>query len=120
MNEELRTRTLTLPDGSTVQVVVRKPLAELSDEELVKKLPVLNTINERWAEEEKRLAAAPVNVDPKLVEAMQDAKRLGLQSDLRVLADRLRNEAPAGSPDFNAGIAWAVRFLENTASGLTN
>ncbi|WP_329127203.1 hypothetical protein [Streptomyces sp. NBC_01465] len=52
-------------------------------------------------------------------QAMAAVRRQGLQNDLRVLTDRLRNEAPAGSPDFNAGIGWALLWLENTANTIT-
>jgi hypothetical protein len=43
----------------------------------------------------------------------------GLQNDLRVLADRIRSEAPPGSDGFSAGIDWAVLFIENLANQLT-
>lgn len=52
-------------------------------------------------------------------QAMDAAKRQALQSDLRALATRLRAEAPDRSPDFNAGIDWAVLWLENTATTIT-
>ncbi|MFB7867388.1 hypothetical protein [Streptomyces sp. NPDC056069] len=65
------------------------------------------------------MSEAPMQVSPEYLAAMRQAKAEGLQKDLRVLAQRIRNEAPEGSADFNGGIAWAVRFLENTATSLT-
>lgn len=43
----------------------------------------------------------------------------GLQKDLRVVAARIRDEAPPGSDGFAAGISWAARFIENLANQLT-
>lgn len=47
------------------------------------------------------------------------ARDQALQSDLRVVADRIRSEAPLGSPDFRAGIDWAALLVENIANSLT-
>ncbi|MDX3713359.1 hypothetical protein PV733_31350 [Streptomyces europaeiscabiei] len=47
------------------------------------------------------------------------ARREALQSDLRLLAARIRNEAPDGSADFQAGIDWAALLVENIANQLT-
>lgn len=54
-----------------------------------------------------------------MVDALRVARAQGLQNDLLVLAQRLRAEAPDQSPDFNAGIDWALLWLENTARQLT-
>lgn len=47
------------------------------------------------------------------------ARDQALQNDLRTLAARIRDEAPPGSGDFEAGINWAALFLENLATTLT-
>lgn len=47
------------------------------------------------------------------------AFRQGMQQDLLVLAERLRMEAPLGSPEFRAGVDWSVVWLENFARQLT-
>ena len=48
----------------------------------------------------------------------QAARSAALQSDLRVVAARIRNEAPDGSADFQAGIDWAALLVENIANQL--
>lgn len=47
------------------------------------------------------------------------ARSEALQSDLRVVAARIRSEAPPGSDGFEAGISWAALFIENLATQLT-
>jgi hypothetical protein len=49
----------------------------------------------------------------------QAARSAALQHDLRVVAARIRNEAPDGTADFQAGIAWAALLVENIANQLT-
>jgi hypothetical protein len=58
-------------------------------------------------------------VTDEMMDAVRAARAKGLQNDLLVLAQRLRVEAPDGSTDFNAGIDWALLWLENTARQLT-
>ncbi|MFJ7990314.1 hypothetical protein [Streptomyces sp. NPDC096351] len=126
MSEDLVSRAIVMPDGARVIVVVKPALAALSDAELLVKLPFIETINERWAEQEaeeerRREQGAPSDwaVPDELRDEMERAKARGLQSDLRVLAQRLQADAPEGTRDFDEGIAWAVRWLENTATRLT-
>ncbi|OKJ48096.1 hypothetical protein AMK27_38815 [Streptomyces sp. CB02009] len=126
MSEDLVSRAIVMPDGARVIVVVKPALAALSDAELLLKLPFIETINERWAEQEaeeerkrEQGASSDWAVPDELRDEMERAKAKGLQSDLRVLAQRLQAAAPEGTRDFDEGIAWAVRWLENTATGLT-
>ncbi|WP_329125993.1 hypothetical protein [Streptomyces sp. NBC_01353] len=72
-----------------------------------------------WTSKNTKPNPKPIPISEGLLEEMVEAKRLGLQSDLRVLAQRLRAEAPSQSAGFDAGINWAVLWLENTATGLT-
>ncbi|MFE4653561.1 hypothetical protein [Streptomyces sp. NPDC056707] len=51
--------------------------------------------------------------------ATREVELHGLQKDLRVLAKRLRREAPSRSPEFELGTEWAALWLENTATRLT-
>lgn len=61
-------------------------------------------------------------VTPEMRAALDAARRQALQADLLVLADQIRT-ASAGrsgaSPDFRAGVDWTLRWIENTANGLT-
>lgn len=52
-------------------------------------------------------------------ERFEAARCQALQSDLRVVADRIRNEAPDGSAGFQAGTSWAPPLVDNIASTLT-
>lgn len=126
MSEDLVSRAIVMPDGARMVVYVKPALAALSDAELLLRLPSIKTINERWqeqeAEEEQRRAQRAQSswaVPDELRDEMERAKAQGLQSDLRVLAQRLQADAPEGTRDFDEGIAWAVRWLENTATRLT-
>jgi hypothetical protein len=58
-------------------------------------------------------------VTDEMMDAVRAAREKGLQSDLLVLAQRMRAEAPDRSSEFNAGIDWALLWLENTARQLT-
>jgi hypothetical protein len=52
-------------------------------------------------------------------QAAVDAGRQGLQSDLLILVERLRSEAPERSSEFEAGVDWSALWLENVARQLT-
>ncbi|MET8277130.1 hypothetical protein AB0P40_33040 [Streptomyces sp. NPDC079189] len=55
-------------------------------------------------------------------QALIAAQQQGLQRDLRVLAGRIRAAAaarPGRSSEFDAGVDWAVLWIENTADSLT-
>lgn len=63
-----------------------------------------------------------IDISPELRQAFVAAQERSLQHDLRVLADRIRAAAearPGQSSQFNAGVEWAVLYIENVASGLT-
>ncbi|WP_367140997.1 MULTISPECIES: hypothetical protein [Streptomyces] len=65
----------------------------------------------------------PIEVTEEMRQAMDTARRQGLQTDLRTLAARIRTEAegrygrePSG---WQAGVEWSLLYIENIASGLT-
>ncbi|MEV5242576.1 hypothetical protein AB0K89_26240 [Streptomyces cinnamoneus] len=63
-----------------------------------------------------------IDISPEMRQAFVAAQERNLQHELRVLADRIRAAAearPGQSAQFNAGVEWAVLYIENVASGLT-
>ncbi|MEU4206067.1 hypothetical protein AB0B79_37060 [Streptomyces sp. NPDC039022] len=65
----------------------------------------------------------PVGPTEEMRQAMDSARRQGLQTDLRTLAAHIRAEAEGryGSegPGWQAGVEWSLLYIENVASGLT-
>ncbi|MFB6514099.1 hypothetical protein ACFCW4_33075 [Streptomyces virginiae] len=70
----------------------------------------MNDMNPSWVTDEMRQAA-------------DNARRQGLQTDLRVLAARIRADAEgryAGeSAGWQAGVEWTLLYMENIAGGST-
>ncbi|KIZ15662.1 hypothetical protein [Streptomyces natalensis] len=66
----------------------------------------------------------PVEITDEMRQAMDAARRHGLQKDLRTLAANIRADAEgryAGAePGWQAGVEWALLCIENTASQLTD
>lgn len=54
-----------------------------------------------------------------LVQKMREAQAVGLQTDLRNLAERIRQANPDRSAEFSDGVDWVLLYIENTANGLT-
>ncbi|MGW8066823.1 hypothetical protein ACVV2G_32235 [Streptomyces ziwulingensis] len=56
-------------------------------------------------------------------QTMDPARRQGLQKDLRTLAANIRTDAETrydeADPGWQAGVEWALLWIENTASRLT-
>ncbi|MGW7086594.1 hypothetical protein ACWGH2_24270 [Streptomyces sp. NPDC054871] len=65
----------------------------------------------------------PIEITDELRQAMDTAKRRGLQKDLRALIANIRADAEtryAGAePGWQAGVEWTLLWIENTASQLT-
>ncbi|MEU3464653.1 hypothetical protein ABZ721_32470 [Streptomyces sp. NPDC006733] len=65
----------------------------------------------------------PGDITDDMVQAMDTAKRQGLQKDLRALAANIRADAEgrydSAAPGWQAGVEWALLWMENTASQLT-
>ncbi|MGW7620823.1 hypothetical protein ACWGLG_34300 [Streptomyces antimycoticus] len=65
----------------------------------------------------------PTETTDEMRQAMDTARRQGLQKDLRALAAHIRADAEdqyAGAePGWQAGVEWALWWIENTASQLT-
>jgi hypothetical protein len=58
-----------------------------------------------------------------MIQAMETAKRQGLQKDLRTLAANIRADAEgrcdSEDPGWQAGVEWTLLWIEDTASQLT-
>ncbi|WP_434598059.1 hypothetical protein [Streptomyces sp. A5-4] len=58
-----------------------------------------------------------------MIQAMDAARRQGLQKDLRALAANIRADAQdrynSSEPGWQAGVEWTLLWIENTASQLT-
>ncbi|MFE2991505.1 transposase family protein [Streptomyces sp. NPDC059262] len=58
-----------------------------------------------------------------MIQAMDTAKRQGLQMDLRALAANIRADAEGrydgAEPGWRAGVEWTLLWIENTAAQLT-
>ncbi|MGO4634932.1 hypothetical protein AB4225_28995 [Streptomyces sp. 2RAF24] len=65
----------------------------------------------------------PGDIPDEMIQAMDTAKRLGLQKDLRALAANIRADAEGrykgAEPGWRAGVEWTLLWIENTASQLT-
>ncbi|MER0484719.1 hypothetical protein ABR737_41465 [Streptomyces sp. Edi2] len=65
----------------------------------------------------------PIEVTDEMRQAMVTAQRQGLQKDLRTIAARIRADAQerykGEGPGWQAGVEWTLRWIENTASQLT-
>ncbi|MFB1046834.1 hypothetical protein [Streptomyces chrestomyceticus] len=65
----------------------------------------------------------PTELTEEMRQAMDSARRQGLQTDLRTLAARIRAEAEgryaSEAPGWQAGVEWSLLYIENIASGLT-
>ncbi|MEH6375881.1 hypothetical protein V7793_16315 [Streptomyces sp. KLMMK] len=65
----------------------------------------------------------PFEVTEEMRQAMDSARRQGLQADLRTLAARIHAEAEgrydSEPSDWQAGVEWTLLYIENIASGLT-
>lgn len=65
----------------------------------------------------------PIEITDEMRQAMDTARRQGLQTDLRTLAANIRAAAEgryAGAePGWQAGVEWTLLWIENTASQLT-
>lgn len=68
-------------------------------------------------------ALRPGDITDEMIQAMETAKRHGLQKDLRVLAANIRADAEGrydgAGPGWRAGVEWTLRWIENTAAQLT-
>ncbi|RPK23590.1 hypothetical protein EES37_38185 [Streptomyces sp. ADI91-18] len=68
-------------------------------------------------------ALRPGDITDEMIQAMDTAKRLGLQKDLRALAANIRADAEGrydgAEPGWRAGVEWALLWIENTAAQLT-
>ncbi|MEU0403299.1 hypothetical protein ABZ318_24315 [Streptomyces sp. NPDC006197] len=57
-----------------------------------------------------------------MIQAMETAKRQGLQKDLRALAAHIRANAQGrhdgAKPGWRAGVEWTLLWIENTAAQL--
>lgn len=69
-------------------------------------------------------ALRPGDITDEMIQAMDAARRQGLQKDLRTLAASIRADAESrydgAEPGWRAGVEWALLWIENTASQLTN
>ncbi|MFD4756412.1 hypothetical protein [Streptomyces sp. NPDC058426] len=68
-------------------------------------------------------ALRPGDITDEMIQAMDTAKRQGLQKDLRALAANIRAEAEgrydSAEPGWRAGVEWTLLWIENTAARLT-
>uniref|UniRef100_UPI002F90DF53 hypothetical protein n=2 Tax=Streptomyces anthocyanicus TaxID=68174 RepID=UPI002F90DF53 len=68
-------------------------------------------------------ALRPGDITDEVIQAMDTAKRQGLQKDLRTLAANIRADAEgrydSADPGWQAGVEWTLLWIENTASQLT-
>ncbi|MEU6444812.1 hypothetical protein [Streptomyces sp. NPDC047046] len=67
-------------------------------------------------------ALRPGDITDEMIQAMDTAKRQGLQKDLRTLAANIRAAADRyddSDPRWHAGVEWTLLWIENTASQLT-
>ncbi|MFJ1998058.1 hypothetical protein [Streptomyces asiaticus] len=64
----------------------------------------------------------PGEITDEMREAMNMARRQGLQKDLRALAANIRAEAEgryaSAEPGWQAGVEWTLLWIENTAGQL--
>ncbi|MCP8706261.1 hypothetical protein [Streptomyces sp. AC04842] len=65
----------------------------------------------------------PGDITDEMIQGMDTARRQGLQKDLRTLAASIRADAEgrydSADPGWRAGVEWALLWIENTASQLT-
>ena len=65
----------------------------------------------------------PIQITDEMRQAMDAAKRQGLQKDLRALAANIRADAEGRydsvEPGWQAGVEWTLLWIENTAGQLT-
>ncbi|MCZ0983800.1 hypothetical protein O1L60_44345 [Streptomyces diastatochromogenes] len=65
----------------------------------------------------------PIEITDEMRQAMDAAKRRGLQKDLRALTATIRADAQdlydSAEPGWQAGVEWTLLWIENTASQLT-
>ncbi|MFE6527505.1 hypothetical protein ACFVMA_01015 [Streptomyces rochei] len=65
----------------------------------------------------------PGDITDEMVQAMDTAKRQGLQKDPRALAANIRADAEgrydSAEPGWRAGVEWTLLWIENTAAQLT-
>ncbi|MER8160068.1 hypothetical protein [Streptomyces sp. NPDC094472] len=65
----------------------------------------------------------PMEITDEMRQAMDTARRQGLQKDLRALAAHIRAETEgryaAADPGWEPGVEWTLLGIENTASQLT-
>ncbi|MFD5399320.1 hypothetical protein ACFWJW_34585 [Streptomyces sp. NPDC127097] len=65
----------------------------------------------------------PIEITDEMRQAMDSARRQGLQKDLRTLAANIRAGAEgryaSAEPGWQAGVEWTLLWIENTASQLT-
>jgi hypothetical protein len=65
----------------------------------------------------------PGEITDEMRQAMDTARRQGLQKDLRTLAANIRADAEGrytgAEPGWQAGVEWTLLWIENTASQLT-
>lgn len=68
-------------------------------------------------------ALRPGDITDEMIQAMDAAKRQGLQKDLRALAANIRADAEgrydSAEPGWRSGVEWTLLWIENTASQLT-
>ncbi|WP_327669461.1 MULTISPECIES: hypothetical protein [unclassified Streptomyces] len=68
-------------------------------------------------------ALRPGDITDEMIQAMDAAKRHGLQKDLRALAVTIRADAEgrydSAEPGWQAGVEWTLLWIENTAAQLT-
>lgn len=68
-------------------------------------------------------ALRPGDIPDEMIQAVETAKRQGLQKDLRALAANIRADAKgrygSAEPGWRAGIEWTLLWIENTAAQLT-
>ncbi|MEV6408652.1 hypothetical protein AB0M58_37900 [Streptomyces bobili] len=68
-------------------------------------------------------ALQPGDITDEIIQAMDTAKRQGLQKDLRTLAANIRTDAEdrydSAEPGWQAGVEWTLLWIENTAAQLT-
>ncbi|MCC8452750.1 hypothetical protein [Streptomyces rochei] len=68
-------------------------------------------------------ALRPGVITDEMIQAMDAAKRQGLQKDLRALAANIRADAEgrydSAEPGWRSGVEWTLLWIENTAAQLT-
>ncbi|MFJ8828059.1 hypothetical protein ACIREE_40860 [Streptomyces sp. NPDC102467] len=68
-------------------------------------------------------ALRPGDITDEMIQAMDEAKRQGLQKDLRTLAANIRDDAEgrydSAEPKWRSGVEWTLLRIENTAAQLT-